>query len=144
MTLAVQASIKKHDGTIYVIGGADVDAFCTNLVALYGGDEAAQQAAEELLGDMARTLSPMGGAVATIQAGMPGTTVAAPQGQPQPQHGGAGGGAPNIAQYDTHFQSGFADKDAVKAAGGRWDTARRQWYAPRGSDLRAFERWIRP
>lgn len=146
MTLAVQASIKKNDGTIYVIGGADIDAFQTNLVALYGGDEAAMAAAEDLLTDMAKTLSPMGAAVQTVQNAMPGAQMVgqpqyAPQGQPQPQYGGA---APNIAQYDVYFQSPFSDKDAVKAAGARWGKERKQWYAPQGSDLNAFARWIKP
>lgn len=132
MTLAVQVSVKKPDGTIYVIGGENVDEFSANLIALYGGDEASQEAAEEILTDMARALSPMGGAVQTIQNAMPGSQVIPDQ------------GAARITPTDYYFESSFSDKDAVKAAGGRWGKERRSWYAPAGSDLRNFERWIRP
>jgi hypothetical protein len=129
MTLAVQVSIKKPDGTIYVLGGQSVDEFHANLVALYGGDN---DAAEELLQDFARSLSPMAAAVQTIQNVMPGSTVS------------VGTAPPRIAQVDTYFESSFSDKEAVKTAGGRWGKERRMWYAPAGSDLRDFERWIKP
>lgn len=36
----------------------------------------------------------------------------------------------------------FAEKDAVKALGARWDSAKRQWYIVDVSDLTPFLRWI--
>ncbi len=36
----------------------------------------------------------------------------------------------------------FAEKDAVKALGARWDPAKRVWYITDVADLSPFERWI--
>jgi hypothetical protein len=36
----------------------------------------------------------------------------------------------------------FAEKDAVKALGARWDSARKQWYIVDVADLTPFLRWI--
>lgn len=36
----------------------------------------------------------------------------------------------------------FAEKDAVKALGARWDAARKLWYITDGSDPTPFARWI--
>jgi hypothetical protein len=36
----------------------------------------------------------------------------------------------------------FAEKDAVKALGGRWDAAKRCWYINDVADLTPFARWI--
>lgn len=36
----------------------------------------------------------------------------------------------------------FAEKDAVKALGARWDSARKIWYVVDPEDLTPFMRWI--
>ena len=36
----------------------------------------------------------------------------------------------------------FAEKDAAKALGARWDSAKKQWYIVDVSDLTPFLRWI--
>jgi hypothetical protein len=36
----------------------------------------------------------------------------------------------------------FAEKDAVKALGGRWDAAKKVWYITDVADLTPFMRWI--
>lgn len=36
----------------------------------------------------------------------------------------------------------FAEKDAVKALGGRWDAAKKCWYIVDIADLTPFMRWI--
>ena len=36
----------------------------------------------------------------------------------------------------------FADKDAAKALGAKWDQAGKVWYVPPGVDLAPFQRWI--
>ncbi len=36
----------------------------------------------------------------------------------------------------------FAEKDAVKALGARWDSAKRTWYITEVADLAPFMRWI--
>lgn len=38
----------------------------------------------------------------------------------------------------------YAEKDAAKAAGARWDKAAKTWYAPPGADLAALNRWTSP
>lgn len=35
----------------------------------------------------------------------------------------------------------FAEKDAAKKLGARWNAERRVWYAPPGSDISLFRRW---
>ncbi|MCZ4315485.1 DUF5710 domain-containing protein [Comamonadaceae bacterium G21597-S1] len=36
----------------------------------------------------------------------------------------------------------FAEKDAAKALGARWDSARKTWYIQDVADLTPFQRWI--
>lgn len=36
----------------------------------------------------------------------------------------------------------FAEKDAVKALGARWDPAKKVWYIKDVADLTPFQRWI--
>lgn len=36
----------------------------------------------------------------------------------------------------------FADKDAAKALGARWDAAKKTWYVVNASDLTPFIRWM--
>jgi exodeoxyribonuclease VII large subunit len=41
----------------------------------------------------------------------------------------------------TYLSVPFTDKDRAKTLGARWDAARRQWFAPAGSDLSLFAAW---
>ena len=36
----------------------------------------------------------------------------------------------------------FAEKDAVKTLGGRWDSVKRVWYVVNAADMAAFARWL--
>ncbi|MDC9728586.1 MAG: DUF5710 domain-containing protein [Methyloprofundus sp.] len=36
----------------------------------------------------------------------------------------------------------YAEKDAAKALGARWDPAKKKWYAPEGAVLDEFSQWI--
>ena len=36
----------------------------------------------------------------------------------------------------------FADKDAAKAAGAKWDGREKRWYAPEGADLNKLQPWL--
>lgn len=35
----------------------------------------------------------------------------------------------------------YAQKDAAKALGARWDAANKKWYAPPGKDVSLFAKW---
>jgi len=35
----------------------------------------------------------------------------------------------------------YAEKDAAKALGAKWDAAQKKWYAPAGVDLSNFAKW---
>jgi hypothetical protein len=35
----------------------------------------------------------------------------------------------------------YAEKDAVKSLGARWDPAKRKWYVPAGVDRSLFSKW---
>ncbi|NEX59496.1 DUF5710 domain-containing protein [Noviherbaspirillum galbum] len=37
----------------------------------------------------------------------------------------------------------FAEKDAAKKLGARWNPDQKSWYVPPGLDLAPFERWMR-
>jgi hypothetical protein len=36
----------------------------------------------------------------------------------------------------------FAEKDEAKRLGARWDSAKKKWYVPSGTDLTPFSRWL--
>lgn len=36
----------------------------------------------------------------------------------------------------------YADKDAAKALGARWNAQRKAWYLPDGTDAGPFQRWL--
>jgi len=42
----------------------------------------------------------------------------------------------------TYLNVSYAEKDAVKALGGRWDPAKKKWYVPANTDLTPFVPWI--
>mgnify|MGYP000123054244 CR=1 FL=1 len=35
----------------------------------------------------------------------------------------------------------YAEKDAAKALGGKWDAAKKKWYVPENTDLAPFAKW---
>ncbi len=41
-----------------------------------------------------------------------------------------------------YLNTTFNEKDTVKSLGARWDGTRKQWYAPVGSNLALFARWL--
>jgi hypothetical protein len=41
-----------------------------------------------------------------------------------------------------NLRTPFAEKDAVKALGARWDAAKKVWYITDVADLSPFARWI--
>ena len=143
MTLAVQVSYKKSDGTIYVVGGNDVDEFATNLSALAGEGTGL---AEDVLADMVKCLSPMAAGVANVQAFMPGTTVAGDFYTPNPA------GAPRISQVAVAVkipwnQKQFADPHLAPLKASRqasWDAANKAWILQPGVDLAPFAAWLPP
>lgn len=149
MTLAVQVSVKKSDGTIYVVGGVDFENFSSNALALLEGDEGAFQ---ELLEDLRRSLTPMASAVNTVQAAMPGSHVV---GQdyytPQPAPAGVAG-APRTSAQPVAVHIPWPDKAAadpyltpLKATRqARWDANSKSWVLNPGVDLTPFARWLPP
>jgi hypothetical protein len=36
----------------------------------------------------------------------------------------------------------YADKDAAKSLGARWDAGKRKWYVPAGLDQSLFSKWV--
>jgi len=42
----------------------------------------------------------------------------------------------------TYLNVAYAEKDAVKALGGRWDPAKKKWYVPANMDLTPFVKWM--
>jgi hypothetical protein len=36
----------------------------------------------------------------------------------------------------------YAEKDAAKSLGARWDAGKRKWYVPPGADKALFEKWV--
>jgi hypothetical protein len=47
-----------------------------------------------------------------------------------------------IRQMRINLVTPFAEKDAVKALGARWDAAKKLWYIMDVADLTPFMRWI--
>ncbi|MEE9339678.1 MAG: DUF5710 domain-containing protein [Methylococcaceae bacterium] len=35
----------------------------------------------------------------------------------------------------------YAEKDAAKALGAKWDAAKKKWYVPMGTDVSSFSKW---
>lgn len=42
----------------------------------------------------------------------------------------------------TYLAVPFKEKDQARAAGAKWDTERKAWYAPAGADLGALSKWV--
>ena len=47
-----------------------------------------------------------------------------------------------LATETTFLTCPYAEKEAAKALGARWEPTRRQWYVPAGKDLQPFARWL--
>jgi hypothetical protein len=41
----------------------------------------------------------------------------------------------------TYLNVPYAQKEAAKALGARWDAARKKWYVPAGKDIALFSQW---
>lgn len=41
----------------------------------------------------------------------------------------------------TYLNVPYAQKDAAKALGARWDPANKKWYVPAGKDIAPFAQW---
>lgn len=41
----------------------------------------------------------------------------------------------------TYLNVPYAQKDAAKAQGARWDAAAKKWYVPTGKDMAPFAQW---
>ena len=46
-----------------------------------------------------------------------------------------------MADSKTYLNVPFAQKDAAKALGARWDAANKKWYVPAGKDITLFAQW---
>ena len=46
-----------------------------------------------------------------------------------------------MADSKTYLNVPFAQKDAAKALGARWDAANKKWYAPGDKDIALFAQW---
>lgn len=140
-TNKIQISIKKSDGTIYVVGGESIDELDMQLVALGAGD---RDLADAVIEDMARSFTPM--AAATPPPGNYYT--------PQPQMAGvaAGNGAARTSTQPLAVKIPWSDKaqadpyltplKASKQA--QWDPNNKQWLLMPGVDLTPFARWLPP
>lgn len=42
----------------------------------------------------------------------------------------------------TYLYVSFDEKEAIKALGGKWDAALRQWYVEDVTDMQPFMRWV--
>jgi hypothetical protein len=46
-----------------------------------------------------------------------------------------------MANSKTYLNVPFAQKDAAKALGAKWDPANKKWYAPANTDIALFAKW---
>ena len=49
-----------------------------------------------------------------------------------------------MAESKTYLNVPFAQKDAAKALGARWDAAYKKWYVPADKDIALFAPWQTP
>ncbi|WP_408953923.1 DUF5710 domain-containing protein [Methylomonas sp. DH-1] len=47
-----------------------------------------------------------------------------------------------MAAAKTYLNVPYAQKDAAKALGARWDAANKKWYIPAGKDPEPFGQWL--
>src|SRR4051812_6368141 len=122
MTLAIQVSVKKSDGTIYVIGGNDMDSFYGNFISLFNSDTSL---ADAVLEDMARSFTPASaGGVSEQQAvqNLQGAGVVGPTGFYMPGGAPVGGNVaqlgsqPRTAAVPVTVSAPYPERVAFKAA----------------------------
>lgn len=53
----------------------------------------------------------------------------------------SGSGAGKTVKAAAVLKVPFAEKDAAKALGARWDAAKKKWYVPQGVDPAPFSKW---
>ncbi|MGD7036843.1 DUF5710 domain-containing protein [Methylotuvimicrobium buryatense] len=46
-----------------------------------------------------------------------------------------------MAESKTYLNVPYAQKDAAKALGARWDPAQKKWYVPGNKDISLFSQW---
>jgi len=46
-----------------------------------------------------------------------------------------------MTELKTYLNVPYAQKDAAKALGARWDAANKKWYAPADKDMTLFAQW---
>jgi len=46
-----------------------------------------------------------------------------------------------MAESKIYLNVPYAQKDAAKALGARWDAANKKWYVPAGKDITLFAQW---
>lgn len=46
-----------------------------------------------------------------------------------------------MADAKTYLNVPYAEKDAAKALGARWDAANKKWYVPANKDITLFGKW---
>ncbi|CCE22497.1 DUF5710 domain-containing protein [Methylotuvimicrobium alcaliphilum] len=46
-----------------------------------------------------------------------------------------------MAESKTYLNVPYAQKDAAKALGARWDPAQKKWYVPGNKDISLFAQW---
>jgi len=46
-----------------------------------------------------------------------------------------------MAESKTYLKVPFAQKDAAKALGAKWDAVNKKWYVPAGKDTTLFAKW---
>lgn len=49
-----------------------------------------------------------------------------------------------MADAKIYLNVPYAEKDAAKALGARWDAAIKKWYIPAGKDVALFAKWSAP
>lgn len=157
MTLAVQVSVKKSDGTIYVVGGDDFDSFYANFISLFNSDTSL---ADAVLEDMARSFTPASaGGVSERQAvqNLHAAGVIAEPGfyTPQAGNGAQGPSQGRTAAFPVTVSAPYPERVAFKAAidaakakdkppWPKFDAAAKNWTLPPGIDLAPFAKWLPP
>jgi hypothetical protein len=54
----------------------------------------------------------------------------------------ASGAKPRSGGGKVFLNVPYAEKDAAKSLGARWDAAKRKWYIPTGLDKELFSKWV--
>lgn len=51
-------------------------------------------------------------------------------------------GTQKTSNWPTYLNTGFGDKDAVRALGAKWDGEKKKWFVPAGQNLVPFAKWL--